>query len=133
MTIIAIRVFFVFLSSVVGYYIGSLLGRVSSRHGAWAAQWSGFGGSILIILIEMVMKKILYQEFVGGRIRAHIRVLHGMGPDERYEAHPDEHATILVHSDNPDTHILLSGDGNSDEGKRRVQPYNTVCEICQAG
>lgn len=56
MTIIAIRVFFVFLSTVAGYYIGSILGAfdpVWTMGGAIA----GFGGSLLIILIEMAMKR----------------------------------------------------------------------------
>ena len=56
MTIIAIRVFFVFLSTVAGYYIGSLLGDFQPP---WAigGVLIGLGGSILIILIEMIMKR----------------------------------------------------------------------------
>ena len=56
MTIIAIRIFFVFLSSVTGYYIGSLLGGFQPAWGMGGAV-SGFGGSILIILVEMAMKR----------------------------------------------------------------------------
>jgi len=56
MTLIAIRIFFVFLSSVVGYYLGSILGDFKI---AWAFGGSliGCGGSILIILVEMVTKR----------------------------------------------------------------------------
>ncbi len=56
MTIIAIRVFFIFLSTVTGYYIGSLLGDF---HAPWGMGGSltGFGGSVLVILLEMAMKR----------------------------------------------------------------------------
>ena len=43
MTIIAIRVFFVFLSSVAGYYIGSLLGGFDPTWGVGGAI-AGDGG-----------------------------------------------------------------------------------------
>ena len=56
MTIIAIRVFFVFLSSVAGYYIGSLLGGFQPAWGMGGIM-TGFGGAILVILIEMAMKR----------------------------------------------------------------------------
>ena len=56
MTIIAIRIFFVFLSTVAGYYIGSLLGDFQP---SWAmgGVLAGFGGSILIISVEMAMRR----------------------------------------------------------------------------
>lgn len=56
MTIIAIRIFFIFLSSVAGYYIGSLLGDFQPAWGAGGAV-TGFGASILIIVVEMAMKR----------------------------------------------------------------------------
>ncbi|MFA6320777.1 MAG: PIN domain-containing protein [Candidatus Omnitrophota bacterium] len=56
MTIIAIRIFFIFLSSVAGYYIGSLLGDFQPAWGA-GGFFTGFGASILIILLEMAMKR----------------------------------------------------------------------------
>ena len=65
-------------------------------------------------------EKILYQEFVSSGFRPYIRILHGMGSDERYEAYPDEHTAIFIHSDYLYPYFLLSGNGNSDERKRRV-------------
>jgi len=56
MTIIAIRGFFAFLSTVAGYYIGSLLGAFQPAWGIGGAI-TGFAGSILIILLEMAMKR----------------------------------------------------------------------------
>ncbi|MDD5136416.1 MAG: PIN domain-containing protein [Candidatus Omnitrophica bacterium] len=56
MTIIAIRIFFIFLSSVTGYYIGSLLGDFQPAWGV-GGMLVGFGGSVLIILVEMAMKR----------------------------------------------------------------------------
>ena len=56
MTIIFLRLFFVFLSCVAGYYIGSLLGDLSM-------QWSVGGGIVglvvacVIILLEMGMRR----------------------------------------------------------------------------
>ncbi|MDO8525806.1 MAG: TRAM domain-containing protein [Candidatus Omnitrophota bacterium] len=56
MTIVAIRLFFVFLSTIAGYYIGSILGAFQP---SWAhiGAVTGLGGSVLIILLEMVMKR----------------------------------------------------------------------------
>ncbi len=56
MTIVAIRIFFIFLSTIAGYYIGSLLGDFQPTWGHIGAV-IGLGGSILIILLEMVMKR----------------------------------------------------------------------------
>ncbi|MFA5142785.1 MAG: PIN domain-containing protein [Candidatus Omnitrophota bacterium] len=56
MTLIAIRLFFVFLSSVAGYYIGSLLGDFQPMWGI-SGLLIGLGASALIILLEMVMKR----------------------------------------------------------------------------
>jgi uncharacterized protein YacL len=56
MTIIFLRTFFVFLSCVAGYYIGSLLGDLTIQ---WAVGGAvvGFFGSIFVILLEMGMKR----------------------------------------------------------------------------
>lgn len=56
MTIIAIRVFFIFLSSVAGYYIGSLFGAFQP---AWLIGGAliGCGAALVIILIEITMKR----------------------------------------------------------------------------
>jgi len=56
MTIIFIRLFFVFISSVAGYYIGSLLGDFS-RYWAVGGSTIGFFSSIAIILVEMGMRR----------------------------------------------------------------------------
>jgi hypothetical protein len=57
MTIIAIRTFFVLLSTVAGYYIGSILGVYDP---AWiiGGAIAGFCSSILVILVEMAMKRL---------------------------------------------------------------------------
>jgi uncharacterized protein YacL len=56
MTVIFLRAFFVILSSVVGYYVGSLLGGFIP---VWSIGGSviGFIGSLLIILVEIVMRR----------------------------------------------------------------------------
>ena len=56
MTIIAIRSFFIILSSIVGYYLGSLMGNFSVIYGFYGAG-VGFFGSLFIILIEVRLKK----------------------------------------------------------------------------
>src|SRR3989338_2550122 len=55
-TIIFIRAFFVIVSSIVGYYVGALLGDFSA---VWAVAGtaSGFLGSIVIILLEVGMRR----------------------------------------------------------------------------
>lgn len=56
MTVIFLRAFFVILSSIVGYYVGGLLGGFKP---AWAAGGTlvGFIGSLIIILIEFGMRR----------------------------------------------------------------------------
>lgn len=56
MTIIFIRAFFVILSTIVGYYVGAILGNFRPE---WAitGSVSGLVGSGMIILIEMLMRK----------------------------------------------------------------------------
>jgi uncharacterized protein YacL len=56
MTIIYLRVFFILFSSVVGYYIGMLLGDYSAVWGAGGSV-AGFFGSALVVLVEMAMKR----------------------------------------------------------------------------
>ena len=57
MTITAIRLFFVFLSTTVGYYIGSLMGALDVKY-AIAGAAIGFFGSLLVILLEVRSKKL---------------------------------------------------------------------------
>src|SRR3989338_4732766 len=54
MTVIFIRAFFVILSSIVGYYVGALLGDFKVE---WALSGvlTGFIGSSIIILLEVAM------------------------------------------------------------------------------
>ena len=56
MTVVFLRAFFVILSSVAGYYIGSTLGNLDIR---WSFSGSvvGFFSSLLIILLEMGMRR----------------------------------------------------------------------------
>ncbi|MCQ9207050.1 MAG: TRAM domain-containing protein [Omnitrophica bacterium] len=56
MTIIFIRLFFVFLSTIVGYYVGSIMGDPGVRNAIIGAV-VGFFGSILVILVEIRLKK----------------------------------------------------------------------------
>ena len=56
MTVISIRLFFIFISSVAGYYIGSLFGGYDPTWGM-GGTLAGLGGSILIIVIEMAMRR----------------------------------------------------------------------------
>ena len=56
MTIVFLRAFFVFLSTVVGYYVGSLLGAFNPTWGIGGAV-IGFMGAVLIILVELVMRR----------------------------------------------------------------------------
>ncbi len=56
MTLISIRVFFIFLLSVAGYYIGSLFGGFQAPP-AFAGAVAGFVGSLVVILLEMVTKR----------------------------------------------------------------------------
>jgi uncharacterized protein YacL len=56
MTIVFLRIFFIFLSCVVGYYIGMLLGDFNVAWGIGGLA-AGFFGSALVILLEMAMKR----------------------------------------------------------------------------
>ncbi|OGW75858.1 MAG: hypothetical protein A2Z72_04335 [Omnitrophica bacterium RBG_13_46_9] len=57
MTIVFIRLFFIILSSIVGYYIGSVISVFSFQY-ALAGAAIGFFGSLLVILLEVRLKKI---------------------------------------------------------------------------
>jgi len=56
MTILFLRIFFLILSTVVGYYVGSLLGNFNSVM-ALAGGAIGLISAIIIIILEMVMKR----------------------------------------------------------------------------
>ena len=56
MTIIFLRVFFVILSTTVGYYIGGLLGGFSMIWSAGGAA-IGFMGALVVILVELGMRR----------------------------------------------------------------------------
>jgi len=56
MTIIAVRLFFIFLGTTAGYYIGSLLGNLSVQS-ATVGGGIGFLLSIVVILIELSLKR----------------------------------------------------------------------------
>jgi len=57
MTVVAVRVFFALLSTIVGYYVGSLVGgfRVEA---AIAGAGVGFFGSLLVILLEIRLRRV---------------------------------------------------------------------------
>lgn len=57
MTIIFLRAFFVIVSSIVGYYVGALLGDFNPQW-AIAGTLSGFMGAVVIILLEVGMRKL---------------------------------------------------------------------------
>lgn len=57
MTIIYIRLFFSVLSTIVGYYVGSLIGDFNFIY-AIAGGGVGFFGSFLVILLEIKLKKL---------------------------------------------------------------------------
>ncbi|MFA6079135.1 MAG: hypothetical protein WC779_05255, partial [Candidatus Omnitrophota bacterium] len=56
MTIIFLRVFFVMLGTIVGYYVGALMGDFDV---AWAISGTiiGFMASLVIVLLEVVMRR----------------------------------------------------------------------------
>ena len=56
MTILALRVFFTILGTVVGYYVGGLLGGYTVRAAAIGALY-GFFGSAAIVLLEIGMRR----------------------------------------------------------------------------
>lgn len=57
MTLIVMRIFFVIISSVVGYQVGSILSAFGKNWPLIGAA-IGFGGSILVIILELAMKKV---------------------------------------------------------------------------
>ncbi|MBU0605347.1 MAG: TRAM domain-containing protein [Candidatus Omnitrophica bacterium] len=57
MTITFLRLFFIFLSCIVGYYIGSLLSGFSVKGSYMGASLGGFI-SLMIILLELGMKRL---------------------------------------------------------------------------
>jgi uncharacterized protein YacL len=57
MTITFLRFFFIFLSCIVGYYIGSLLTGFSVKGSYMGASIGGFS-SLMIILLELGMKRL---------------------------------------------------------------------------
>lgn len=57
MTIVFLRLFFVFMGSIVGYYVGSLIGDFSLRSGLVGAL-SGFFGSLFVIFIELKSQRV---------------------------------------------------------------------------
>lgn len=65
MTIIFIRAFFVIVSTIVGYYVGALLGRYDMSWQIGGAL-CGFGGSIAIILIELGMRRFSMRNVSAG-------------------------------------------------------------------
>ncbi len=80
-----------------------------------------------------LIAKAFHKKSFSRRIRAYIRLFHGLDIDERSETYTDGYKIILVSPDNPHTRILLSGDDNSHEGEGRVQCHNSLCEVRQAG
>ena len=57
MTVISIRLFFIILSSIVGYYVGSLFDSKTVQY-AFAGAGVGFFGSLLVIFVELRLKKV---------------------------------------------------------------------------
>jgi len=57
MTIIFIRLFFIVLSSIVGYFFGSLIGEFNIKN-ALSGAGIGFFSSLFIILIELRLRKL---------------------------------------------------------------------------
>ena len=55
-TVVSLRHFFIFLSTIVGYYVGSLLGGFGP-HWAYGGAMIAFAGSLLIILLEIGMRR----------------------------------------------------------------------------
>ena len=55
-TVVSLRLFFIFLSTIVGYYVGSLLGEFDPRW-AYGGAMIAFAGSLLIILLEIGMRR----------------------------------------------------------------------------
>lgn len=56
MTVISIRLFFIFISCVAGYYIGCLFGGVNPTWGVGGTA-AGLLSSVIVILLEMAMRR----------------------------------------------------------------------------
>lgn len=56
MTVLSLRLFFILLSTVVGYYVGSLLGEFKAVF-AFSGAIIGFFGSLAIIFLEITMRR----------------------------------------------------------------------------
>ena len=56
MTVLSLRLFFILLSTIVGYYVGSLLGGFNPAN-AYIGAILAFIGSLVIILIEIGMRR----------------------------------------------------------------------------
>lgn len=57
MTLVIMRIFFIIISSVVGYQVGAILSNFG-EHWPLIGTGIGLGGSILIIILEWTMKKV---------------------------------------------------------------------------
>ena len=57
MTVISIRLFFIILSSIAGYYVGSLFDSTTIQY-AIGGVGVGFFGSLFIIFVELRLKKV---------------------------------------------------------------------------
>ena len=57
MTIIFLRAFFIIVSTIVGYYIGALLGDFNIQWALGGAV-SGFIGSVVIVILEVGMRRL---------------------------------------------------------------------------
>jgi len=57
MTLWYIRIFFVILSTVVGYYAGAMLEPFVPYHAELFGITLGFGGSLIVIFLEMAMRR----------------------------------------------------------------------------
>jgi len=56
MSVVAVRLFFAILSTIVGYYVGSLIGGFNFE-AAMAGAGVGFFGSLLVILLEIRLRR----------------------------------------------------------------------------
>lgn len=65
MTLIFVRAFFVIVSTIVGYYVGALLGHYDISWQAGGAL-CGLGGSVAVILIELGMRRFSMRNVSAG-------------------------------------------------------------------
>ena len=56
MTVLSLRLFFILLSTIVGYYVGSLLGGFNPSF-PFGGAMLGFLGSLVIIVVEIAMRR----------------------------------------------------------------------------